>query len=71
MRSSGVIPSRGGHDLCAYSRNPMDMSLFLLGSYAQAMLTALSGEPFSEDDIRHLVRIVVEGIGEQARSPTI
>lgn len=50
--------------------NPDFMSLVLLGIYAQAMLTALSGGPFSEDDIRHLIRIVIEGIGEQARSST-
>jgi TetR/AcrR family transcriptional regulator of autoinduction and epiphytic fitness len=27
------------------------------------MLTALSGGPFSEDEIRRLIRVVVEGIG--------
>jgi len=42
------------------------MSLVLLGIYGQAMLSALSGGPFSEDDIRHLIRIVVEGIGERS-----
>ncbi len=47
--------------------DPDFMSLVLLGIYAQAMLTALSGGPFSEDGIRHLIRIVVEGIGEQSR----
>ncbi|MBN9220665.1 MAG: TetR/AcrR family transcriptional regulator [Mesorhizobium sp.] len=44
------------------------MSLVLLGIYGQAMLSALSGGAFSEDEIRHLIRIVVEGIGE--RSPS-
>ena len=39
------------------------MSLVLLGIYAQAMLTALSGGPFSEDEIRRLIRVVVEGVG--------
>jgi TetR/AcrR family transcriptional regulator of autoinduction and epiphytic fitness len=39
------------------------MSLVLLGIYGQAMLTALSGGPFSEDEIRRLIRVVVEGIG--------
>ncbi|WP_136618001.1 MULTISPECIES: TetR/AcrR family transcriptional regulator [Mesorhizobium] len=43
------------------------MSLVLLGIYGQAMLSVLSGGLFSEDEIRHLIRIVVEGIGE--RSP--
>ncbi|MGX5637603.1 TetR/AcrR family transcriptional regulator [Brevundimonas diminuta ATCC 11568] len=46
---------------------PEFMSLVLLGIYGQAMLTALSGGPFSEDDIRRLIRIVVEGIGEPSR----
>jgi TetR/AcrR family transcriptional regulator of autoinduction and epiphytic fitness len=46
--------------------DPNFMSLVLLGIHAQAMLFALSGGPFSEDGIRHLIRIVVEGIGEQS-----
>lgn len=46
---------------------PEFMSLVLLGIYGQAMLTALSGGAFSEDDIRRLIRIVVEGIGEPSR----
>ena len=43
--------------------DPNFMSLVLLGIYAQAMLTALAGGPFSPDEIRRLIRIVVEGIG--------
>lgn len=51
--------------------DPNFMSLVLLGIYAQAMLTALSGGPFREDDIKRLIRIVIEGIGEQSPpSPT-
>ncbi|WP_043747872.1 TetR/AcrR family transcriptional regulator [Methylobacterium nodulans] len=50
--------------------DPNFMSLVLLGIYAQAMLTALSGRPFSQEDIRHLIRIVVEGIGEQSSRST-
>lgn len=46
--------------------DPNFMSLVLLGIYAQTMLTALSGEPFGEDDIKRLIRIVIEGIGEQS-----
>nr|WP_316628606.1 TetR/AcrR family transcriptional regulator [uncultured Brevundimonas sp.] len=46
--------------------DPNFMSLVLLGIYGQAMLTALSGGPFSEDDIKHLIRIVIEGIGEKS-----
>ncbi|NTF42722.1 TetR/AcrR family transcriptional regulator [Rhizobium rhizogenes] len=45
--------------------DPNFMSLVLLGIYGQAMLTALSSGRFSEDEIRHLIRIVVEGIGER------
>lgn len=44
------------------------MALVLLGIYAQAMLTALAGGPLVEDDIRRLIRIVVEGLGV-ARKP--
>ncbi len=47
--------------------DPNFMALVLLGIYGQAMLTALSGGPFGEDDIKRLIRIVVEGIGK--RSP--
>ncbi len=43
--------------------DPNFMSLVLLGIYAQAMLTALAGGAFHEDEIRRLIRIVVEGIG--------
>jgi TetR/AcrR family transcriptional regulator of autoinduction and epiphytic fitness len=42
------------------------MSLVLLGIYGQAMLTALSGGPFREDEVRRLIRIVVEGIGARS-----
>ena len=45
------------------------MSLILLGAYAQTMLSALSGGPFRESGIKDLLRLVVEGIGEQ-RSPS-
>lgn len=44
------------------------MALVLLGIYGQAMLTALSGGNFNEQEIRHMIRIVVEGIGERFRS---
>jgi TetR/AcrR family transcriptional regulator, regulator of autoinduction and epiphytic fitness len=46
--------------------DPNFMSLVLLGIYAQAMLFALAGGPFGEDGVRHLIRIVVEGIGERS-----
>ncbi len=46
--------------------DPNFMSLVLLGIYAQAMLTALSGGPVNEDDIKRLIRIVIEGISEQS-----
>ncbi|AMY01862.1 TetR/AcrR family transcriptional regulator [Mesorhizobium ciceri] len=41
------------------------MALVLLGIYGQAMLSVLSAGSFSEDEIRHLIRIVVEGIGKR------
>lgn len=42
------------------------MSLVLLGVYGQAMLSALSTGVFAQDEIKHLIRIVVEGIGERS-----
>jgi TetR/AcrR family transcriptional regulator of autoinduction and epiphytic fitness len=42
------------------------LSLILLGIYAQAMLTALSGGPFRADEIPRLIRLVVEGIGARS-----
>lgn len=46
--------------------DPDFMALALLGIYGQAMLSALPGGQFSEDEIRHIIRIVVEGIGERS-----
>lgn len=48
--------------------DPNFMALVLLGIYGQAMLTALSGGQFDEAEIRHIIRIVCEGIGERSRS---
>lgn len=48
--------------------DPNFMALVLLGIYGQAMLTALSGGQFDDAEIRHIVRIVCEGIGERSRS---
>ena len=47
--------------------DPNFMALVLLGIYGQAMLSALAGVPFGEDDIRRLIRVVVEGIGARNR----
>jgi AcrR family transcriptional regulator len=44
------------------------MALVLLGIYAQAMLTTLAGGRFSEGGIKHIIRIVVEGIGARKRT---
>lgn len=44
--------------------DPNFMALVLLGIYGQAMLSVLAGGQFSDDEIRHIIRIVVEGIGE-------
>lgn len=46
--------------------DPNFMALVLLGIYGQAMLSALPGGRFNEDEIRHIIRIVVEGIGERS-----
>lgn len=48
--------------------DPDFMALILLGIYGQAMLSVLSGRAFSEDEIRHIIRIVVEGIGLRPES---
>lgn len=55
-QQQGII--RNDHD-------PDFMSLLLLGIYGQAMLTALSTGSFSENEIRRIIRIVVEGIGKR------
>jgi len=46
--------------------DPSFMALVLLGIYGQAMLSALTRGQFTEDDIRHIIRVVVEGIGERS-----
>lgn len=46
--------------------DPNFMALVLLGIYGQAMLSALTREQFTQDEIRHIIRIVVEGIGERS-----
>lgn len=43
--------------------DPNFMALVLLGTYGQAMLSVLAGGQFTDDEIRHIIRIVVEGIG--------
>ncbi|PWK72661.1 TetR/AcrR family transcriptional regulator [Aminobacter sp. AP02] len=43
---------------------PNFMALILLGIYGQAMLSALAGGQLNKDEIKHIIRIVVEGIGE-------
>ena len=45
--------------------DPNFMALVLLGVYGQAMLTVLAGRPCSAEEIRHIIRIVVEGIGQR------
>ncbi|CAM5589091.1 hypothetical protein MAUB1S_09939 [Mycolicibacterium aubagnense] len=42
------------------------MALVLLGIYGQAMLNSLVGEAFDQSQVRRLIRIVVEGIGERS-----
>lgn len=43
--------------------DPNLLALILLGIHGQAMLSVLAGRRFAEDDIRRIIRIVVEGIG--------
>ncbi len=43
--------------------DPDFMALVLLGIYGQAMLSVLAGAHFAADDIRRIIRVVVEGIG--------
>lgn len=42
------------------------MALVLLGIYGQAMLSALANGQFSQEEIRHIIRIVIEGIGSSS-----
>ncbi|MCM2474765.1 TetR/AcrR family transcriptional regulator [Rhizobium sp. CG5] len=46
--------------------DPNFMALVLLGIYGQAMLSALTRGQFTEGEIRHIIRIVVEGIGQRS-----
>ena len=46
--------------------DPNFMALALLGIYGQAMLSALARGQFAGDEIRHIIRIVVEGIGDRS-----
>ena len=48
--------------------DPNFMSLVLLGIFGQAMLTALSAWSFDDNEIRHIIRIVIEGIGARPAS---
>lgn len=43
--------------------DPSFMALVLLGIYGQAMLTALATGQFQANEVRRIIRIVVEGIG--------
>lgn len=43
--------------------HPDFMALVLLAVFGQAMLSALAGDPLTEDGITDIVRIVTEGIG--------
>lgn len=46
--------------------DPDFMALVLLGIFGQAMLSGLASGTFSGDDIRRIVRVVIEGIGARA-----
>lgn len=49
--------------------DPNFMALVLLGIFGQSMLTSLSAGSIDEQEIRHIVRIVVEGIGVRPAPP--
>lgn len=50
--------------------DPNFMALVLLGIYGQAALSALARGQFLEDEIRNIIRIVIEGIGKnRSRQP--
>lgn len=51
--------------------DPNFMALVLLGVYGQAMLSALAGGRFAEEEIEHIIRIVVEGIGEPSSQRSV
>lgn len=46
--------------------DPNFMALVLLGVYGQAMLSVLAGRPFSVTEIKHIIRLVIEGIGTRS-----
>ena len=46
--------------------DPNFLALVLLGIYGQAMLSALVRGQLAEDEIKHIIRIVVEGIGDHS-----
>jgi TetR/AcrR family transcriptional regulator of autoinduction and epiphytic fitness len=47
--------------------DPNFMALILLGILGQAVLSVLAGRDFTDNEIKRLIRIVLEGIG--TRSP--
>lgn len=61
-------PSRAVVSPCAIRRDEDAnyMALVLLGIYGQAMLNSLAGESFDRSQVRRLIRVVIEGIGEQS-----
>ena len=62
VRDILVLGQRQG--VIRHDDDPNFMALVLLGVYGQAMLTVLAGRALEADEIRRLIRIVVEGIGE-------
>jgi TetR/AcrR family transcriptional regulator, regulator of autoinduction and epiphytic fitness len=52
-----------------HDEDPNFMALVLLAIFGQAMLTALSAGSYGEQDIRRVVRIVLEGIGHRNQAP--
>lgn len=61
-------PSRVIVSPCAIRRDEdaSYMALVLLETYGQAMLNSHAGEPFDRSQVRRLIRVVIEGNGEQS-----
>jgi TetR/AcrR family transcriptional regulator of autoinduction and epiphytic fitness len=65
VRDILVLGQRQG--IIRKDEDPNFMTLVLLGVFGQAMLTSLSTESFNGQEIRHIIRVIVEGIGSAAK----
>lgn len=65
VRDILVLGQRQG--IIRKDEDPNFMTLVLLGVFGQSMLTSLSKGSFEEQEISHIIRILVEGIGSTAQ----